>query len=196
MTASATPVDVLDGRARADQDRRYTLRETIDYCARKAGVEAWDLDVAADAESHWAPRWYSAPGDLAHAPGWAGCDGLDLPWAGRVWCNPPFSDVWAWIEKAWHEWDTGRCAAIALLLPANRTEQPGWQQLVEYRRDGRDRSERFATHFLPRRTRFGHPGNASGDGVGSPPFGCVLLTWRPPRRDARAGQTSLFGGGL
>ena len=36
----------------------------------------------------------------------------------------------------------------------------------------------LTTHFLPGRTRFGHPGNPEGVGVGSPPFGCVLLVWR------------------
>lgn len=29
-------------------------------------------------------------------------DGLSESWAGeRVWCNPPFSDVRPWVEKAW-----------------------------------------------------------------------------------------------
>ena len=30
-----------------DIDRRYTTRETMDLCMRLAGVDAWDLDVAA-----------------------------------------------------------------------------------------------------------------------------------------------------
>ncbi len=39
-------------------------------------------------------------------------------------------------------------------------------------------STSLMTHFLPGRTRFGHPGNVEGVGVGSPPFGCVLLVFR------------------
>lgn len=27
------------------------------------------------------------------------CDGLELPWEGIVWCNPPFSEKEKWIEK-------------------------------------------------------------------------------------------------
>lgn len=27
------------------------------------------------------------------------CNGLDLPWQGRVWLNPPFSNVTAWSKR-------------------------------------------------------------------------------------------------
>lgn len=149
-----------------DQDRRYTTRETMDLCMRLAGVTEWDLDVAADDESHWAPEWYDVQRD-----------GLqdEQRWFGRVWCNPPYSDIEPWVAKALREIDD--CDVIAMLLPANRTEQPWWQKMVEPLRDGRS-SGRLRTHFLPTRIRFGHPGNKDAVGVGSPPFGCVLLVWR------------------
>lgn len=160
-----------------DLDRRYTTRETMDLCMRIAGVDGWDLDVAADEESHWAPRWYDV-----HQ------DGLKQPWRGRVWCNPPFSDVAPWVTKAWGEMQYPAIAhRIAMLLPCNRTEQPWWQQFVERRRDGRNYVQDINgeqvlldTHFLPGRIPFGHPGNREAVGVGSPPFGCVLLVWRRP----------------
>lgn len=152
-----------------DGDRRYTTPETMDLCKRLAGVDAWDLDVAADEESHWAPAWYG----LAH-------DGLVQPWnARRVWCNPPFSNVPAWVERAWNQKSERKALkTIAMLLPANRTEQPWWQEHVEPFRDGR--APGFSTHFLPTRVRYGHPGNPKGIGVGSPPFASVLLVWRSP----------------
>ena len=146
----------------ADIDRRYTTRDTMALCMRLAGVDAWDLDVAADEESHWAPNWYDVERD-----------GLTQPWTGRVWCNPPFSDIAPWVAKAWLERGSNVVKTIAMLLPCNRTEQPWWQKDVEPYREG----NLLRSHFLPGRVKFGHPGNRDGIGVGSPPFGCVLLVW-------------------
>jgi hypothetical protein len=151
-----------------DLDLRYTTRETLDLCKRLAGVSEFDLDVAADAESHHAHLYFDVQ-----------TNGLALPWFGRVWCNPPYSDVPSWVAKAWTEIrDASDAMTIAMLLPCNRTEQPWWQDLVEPYRDQPFAPRSFTTHFLPTRVKFGHPGNRDGVGVGSPPFGCVLLVWR------------------
>lgn len=176
-----------------DLDRRYTTHATMDLCMRLAGVDGWDLDVAADRESHWAPKWFDVE-----------TDGLKQRWEGRVWCNPPFSDIAAWVGKAWTEMVSGSGPdVIAMLLPANRCEQPWWQELVESVRDGWSRDSdggwvvasarvalfqspiseaqwfaRLSTYFLPGRVKFGHPGNRLAIGVSSPPFGCVLLVWK------------------
>ena len=99
-------------------------------------------------------------------------DGLAEAWSReRVWCNPPYSSIRPWVEKAHAEWK--RASLIAMLLPANRTEQSWWQDLVEPYRDSGD----FHTRFLRSRMRFGRPGwvkPAKGD---RPPFGLVLLLW-------------------
>jgi hypothetical protein len=165
-----------------DPDRRYTTRDTMDLCMRLAGVDAWDMDVAADEESHWAPLWYSVL-----------VNGLRQPWSGRVWCNPPYSEIEPWVRKANYEVLSGNASVVAMLLPCNRTEQEWWQNIVEPRRDqprivfdysypkgtvARAGYQELRTHFLPGRVKFGHPGNRDAVGVGSPPFGCVLLVWR------------------
>lgn len=150
-----------------DSDRRYTLPWTLDWCRRTAGVEAFDLDVAADDEAHVCERYYTIREN-----------GLIQPWTGRVWCNPPYSDIGPWVRSAWDAWQG--CKVIAMLLPANRQEQPWWQEMVEPLRDGRGAA--LTTHYLPGRQSFGHPGNPLGVGVGSPEFGCVLLVWRPTER--------------
>lgn len=113
-----------------DPNRRYTTREFMEWIKRKAGVDAWDLDVAADAESHHAPRWYS----LLPYEGSAGVDGLAQSWlppyewfhtyeerlerlrrgprvpgvsyskearTWRIFCNPPFDDLASWVARAW-----------------------------------------------------------------------------------------------
>ena len=159
-----------------EQDERYTTRETMAWCERMAGVDAWDLDVAACEESHKAPAFFTVSQD-----GLAQCWGR-----GNVWCNPPYSDIAPWVSKAWAEMaDSRGPKTIAMLIPASRTEQRWWHDDVEKWRDLGDDANRwrwdhceFFTRFLPGRTRFGHPGNPEGVGVGSPPFGCVLLVWR------------------
>lgn len=164
-----------------DGDQRFTTRDTDAWCRSAASVSRWDLDVAACAEAHLSDQFFTRADD-----------GLSKPWWGRVWCNPPFSDITPWVEKAWVEIrrpsefdeELGQSltpSTIAMLLPASRTEQQWWQAFVEPFRDGRSTGplgQNLTIHFLPGRTRFGHPGNPEGVGVGSPPFGCVLLVWR------------------
>lgn len=100
------------------------------------------------------------------------CDGLVQSWAGeRVWCNPPYSSIEPWVEKAWIE--AQRAGLIVMLLPANRTEQGWWQRWVEPSRlDGRLRVE-----FLPGRLRFIKHGHDRVEPNQRPPFGCCLLIW-------------------
>ncbi len=147
-----------------DNDERYTLDADLEKILQLANLEAFDLDVAACEESHKAPAYYSVAEN-----------GLAQPWFGRVFCNPPYSNIADWVRKAWYEWP--RCERIVMLIPANRTDQPWFQQLVE---PYRDRGVGLSTRFLAKRTRFGHPGNPGAEGVGSPNFGCMLLIFSPP----------------
>jgi phage N-6-adenine-methyltransferase len=112
-------------------------------------------------------------------------DGLTGPWDGEnVWCNPPYSEIEAWVAKAWQEWDRpvedGRPGCIVMLLPANRTEQPWWAAMVEPRRDGRGP---LRTRFIEGRRHFTVNGgqpiiNKKTGKKSSPDFGLVLLVWK------------------
>jgi hypothetical protein len=67
-------------------DERYTPRYVFD-----ALDVAFDLDVAAPPGGvPWIPaaRYFTADDD-----------GLAHDWTGRVWCNPPFSDVGRWADR-------------------------------------------------------------------------------------------------
>lgn len=151
----------------SDKDRRFTLTETDLLCRSYAQVTHWDLDVAAEEARHLAPWWFDEK-----------TDGLKQKWkAQNVWCNPPFSDIEPWVIKAWHSLYSGRSNTIAMLLPANRTEQPWWQEHIEPFRDWSSPEGRLRTYFLPKRVRFGSPEDPRGEKAGSPPFGCVLLVW-------------------
>jgi phage N-6-adenine-methyltransferase len=100
-------------------------------------------------------------------------DALSKSWKGeRVYCNPPFSHILPWIEKAWMETEA---SLIVLLLPANRTEQTWWQKGIEPYRDRIDSPLRV--EFLPGRLRFLKPGQKAIQPNERPPFGCVLCIW-------------------
>lgn len=105
-------------------------------------------------------------------------DGLSQSWAGeRVWCNPPFSDIAPWIRKAWAEFEGGG-TSVVMLLPANRTDQVWWHELVEPYRDRA--GSPLTTRFLKGRPRFM---DAARSLPGRPPFGCVVLVWQAVSND-------------
>lgn len=125
------------------------------------------LDVAASHKNAKCDRYFTRQED-----------GLAQSWDGeRVWCNPPYSGLGDWLEKAWMEFSG--CPAIVMLLPANRTEQRWWQTFVEPYRD-RPGSP-LTVEFLPGRMRFIKPGNEHIGPNERPPFGCCLLIWATPR---------------
>jgi hypothetical protein len=151
------------------------------------------LDVCALPHNAKASRYF-APADLPPTAGrcmWAqegecgrgGCDGcehggagplgrdgLAHSWAGeRVWCNPPYSDIEPWVEKA----HGSGAELVVMLLPANRTEQGWWQRQVEPHR----RAGSLVVEFLSGRLRFIKHGHDRVEPNQRPPFGCCLLIW-------------------
>ena len=152
-------------RGASDQvDDRGTDPAFIAQLVERFG--AFHLDVAAAEHNTKARRWYDREQD-----------GLAQPWDGqRIWCNPPYSDCGAWVQKAWHEWrHTPKIDLIAMLLPANRVEQGWWQDHVEPFRDRPGSPLRV--EFLRGRMRFSRPQAVIGPKGDRPPFGCALLIW-------------------
>lgn len=126
---------------------------------------AFTKDAAASVENHKLPRYWSIADD-----------GLVQSWAcERIWCNPPFSNLGAWVRKAWKE---SAAPLIVMLVPANRTEQPWWQNHVEPFRDRAGSPLRV--EFIRHRRRFIAAGNAAVQSNERPPFGVCLLIWDRP----------------
>lgn len=159
-------------------------------------VGGFTLDVCATPQNAKCRRFYALDGfhdaDVDSAPfPTAPVNGLTGPWRGeRCWCNPPFSSIEAWVEKAWRSHDA---ELVMMLVPATRTEQPWWHRWVEPWRDGRGypqelRQDGFvppdwhlSTVFLQARWHFLKDGAPILDPKtgrrSSPKFGCLLLLW-------------------
>jgi phage N-6-adenine-methyltransferase len=122
------------------------------------------IDAAASPSNAKLPRYWTRKDDA-----------LTRTWEGeRVWCNPPYSDIGAWVRKA-HEQFGYHADLVVMLLPANRTEQRWWQDFVEPWRD--TDGQPLRVEFLPRRMRFDRPNAVIGPKGDRPPFGCCLLIW-------------------
>lgn len=153
--------------ARPEIDDRATSPELFDPLNERF---RFTIDVAAFPHNAKLPRYFTPEQN-----------GLEQSWADeRVWCNPPYSDIRPWVAKAWAEWRRLDPEVIVMLLPANRTEQGWWQDLVEpFRTDSR---AGFHVEFLRGRQRFvAH----NKDGIGTnerPPYGVCLLIWGPRDR--------------
>ncbi len=91
-----------------------TSQATVEWYTPPAMIErarsvlgAIDLDPAsADVPQAWiqAQTYYTAT------------TLLQSPWAGRVWLNPPFDDVPAWVERLEREYTHGAVTAALLLV--------------------------------------------------------------------------------
>lgn len=146
-------VDEVDDRA----------THPLDFAELSEKYGPFTLDVAAAAHNTKCARYFTREDN-----------GLEQDWSGeRVWCNPPYSEIAPWVRKAWGCWTQTR--GITMLLPANRTEQTWWQQLVEPYRD-RPGSP-LSTSFQYGRWRFLKPGQTAIAANDRPPFGVVTLTW-------------------
>lgn len=125
------------------------------------------VDVAASAANALCAKYFTAVDS-----------GLAAPWNGeRVWCNPPWSQLPWWLEKAWRELRAG-CPLAVVLLPDNRTHQRWWQTLVEPFRDRvLGGAVSLRSQFLPNRVHFGTPEDPLALRKSRPRCGVVLLTF-------------------
>ncbi|WP_081343364.1 DNA N-6-adenine-methyltransferase [Mycobacteroides chelonae] len=164
--------------ARGGSDCQIDDRATTasDFARFDAALGPFTLDVAAAAHNTKCARYFTFE-----------MNGLTQSWAGeRVWCNPPYSRIGAWVEKAWREHQG--TDGIAMLLPANRTEQGWWQQMVE---PLRERSA-LSVLFLPGRLNFIAAGATDIKPGERSPFGCCLLTWGLDTASLRKPDVTLF----
>jgi phage N-6-adenine-methyltransferase len=159
------PQQVRERGAKLHVDDRATPPELFEPLNERFG---FTLDACAEAHNAKCARYFT-PQD----------DGLQQDWAGeRVFCNPPYSNIEPWAQKARMSVD----ALAVLLVPANRTEQGWWQRQVEPWREG---PSPLRVEFLPGRPRFITYANGEVGPNERPPFGCALLIWGSLRDGVR-----------
>lgn len=91
------------------------------------------LDACATAQNAKCKRYYTKSED-----------GLEMPWDGVVWCNPPYGrTVGKWVKKAYDAAKDG--AVVVMLLPA-RTDTRWFHDYIY---------EKAEVRFLRGRLRFG-----------------------------------------
>jgi phage N-6-adenine-methyltransferase len=129
----------------ADGDTWLTPRYVLDC------LGSFDLDpCAAQSNATWAAPRYFTRAD----------DGLSQEWSGRVWCNPPFSDVRPWIEASAKH-------TSGILLVTASIESRIWKDVVWRRAT--------AVLLLHGRTRFCRPDGSAT--VGRPLRSIALVAW-------------------
>ena len=81
----------------------------------------FNLDPCATAENHKCNTYYTAEDD-----------GLEKSWGGqRVFCNPPYSQIAKWVEKAFREGQKDN--TIVVLLVPSRTDTRWFHKYIYHR---------------------------------------------------------------
>ncbi len=81
--------NVISNTPEAERDTWRTPRYVFGYAANLVG--GIDFDTACDMENYLStPIFYGKETN----------DSLAVEWSGRCWCNPPYSNITPWIEKA------------------------------------------------------------------------------------------------
>lgn len=154
----ALPIATHDG----DTDDSYTPKNVI--TAARSALGVIDLDPAS---SLFAQR-------TVQALQWCGRDhpdedrrdGLAISWAGRVWCNPPFSggNLLRFTEKLIAAYHAGDVTAACLITRADVSTR--YSQLL--------RVHATASCWPCKRINFKQPYRRSGVGEGSPNFTTII----------------------
>lgn len=108
------------------------------------------LDPCATDENHKCPQYFTKEED-----------GLGKDWGGqRVFCNPPYSEISKWVEKAFYETRKDN-TLVVLLIPA-RTDTKYFHNYILHRTEIR---------FVKGRLKF-------GNGKNSAPFPSMVVIFR------------------
>ena len=110
----------------------------------------FDLDPCATEDNHKCDRYYTMQDD-GLTQNWGGC---------RVFCNPPYSQIGKWVEKAFYA--TKEENTLVVMLIPSRTDTKYFHDYIYQRTEIR---------FVKGRLKFGDQKNAA-------PFPSMLVIFR------------------
>lgn len=146
----------------------YTPEDYI--FAAKAVLGCIDLDPASCASANkvvGASAYYSKEDN-----------GLEHPWIGRVWINPPYADLGPkFVKKLLEEYETGNVIEAILLVNSHSTDAKWFEPLFLH-----------TVCFTNHRSRFWNE-----DGVGGSPTHGSLFAYLGPNKDRFALEFGKFG---
>lgn len=107
------------GNYRAGKNGRETIYTSPRILVAQLNAEfGFTFDVCAITENAQCTKFFSPE-----------INGLTQSWQGEVcWMNPPFSDVEAWLKKAYDETRLGSCLVVAII--PGRTSSPWFHDYV------------------------------------------------------------------
>jgi len=124
----------------------------------------FDLDVCATVENAKCSRFFTREED-----------GLQQPWTGRCWCNPPYGrTIRDWLRKAWQSVSEGGAELVVCLIPA-RTDTAWWHSYVS----------QGEVRFLPGRIKF-------VGGQHAAPFPSAVVIFRNAQCVTKPGPESII----
>lgn len=153
---------LMSRKATGGQDNWSTPPYVVRWLQHWLAIDSFDLDVCADALNAKAPDWFDED-----------TDGLKQKWEGYCFCNPPYSQIAAWAQKAFASANEGGGdTTVAMLIPA-RTDTRYWHDYI---------AKADEILFIKGRLAFGDPSKGNDTAQGAP-FPSAIVIFNSPWRD-------------
>lgn len=157
-------------RPSADSDDWFTPMKLFDQLYQEFFFTVDAAGCVGAPVSRAIGRWYDVKADGLK-------QGYDRE---RVWCNPPYSDIAPWVERALISIVSGEAELWTLLLPS-WTDRAWWHDFIEPNRFGRT-TVHVEVRFIRGRVKFGYPGNPEAKGKAQGGFDpSAIVIFRPAR---------------
>lgn len=141
----------------------YVVRWLQSYIATHIDESGIEIDVCADASNAKADKFFDEA-----------ADGLKQKWKGVCFCNPPYSQIAAWVQKAFASVNEGE-TTVAMLIPA-RTDTRYWHDYI---------AKADEILFIKGRLAFGDPSKGNENAQGAPFPSAIVLFIRPWYEDKK-----------